>query len=144
MKETWEEREYKHFRCRKWRHNLVYRFQKASVTGAQKSARPLISQEAAVTLIMILPRIRNICRPTSESQEKLSMFSHQRRVGAWPGGTLGCEVLDGSSVALGRSGRMQLLRREMMIVWEQGDEGNAGQHMRVRDKKEGCCSRLDM
>ena len=48
----------------------------------QKTAS-LVFQEAAVTLNMTLPKWCNIWGPISESQEKRSMFSHQRRVRAW-------------------------------------------------------------
>ena len=46
------------------------------------------------------------------------MFSHERGVGAWRAVPLGCEMLDGPSVQLGGSGRMQaqLLSGEMMIA----------------------------
>ena len=76
----------KRSRLRKWvvcrRHIILYEFEKASVAGVQKTAGLSASQEAAVPLNMTLPKLYNFQGPISKSQEKLSMFSHQRGVGA--------------------------------------------------------------
>ena len=64
------------------RHIILYEFEKASVAAVQKTAGLSAPQEAAVTLNMTLPNLYNFQGPISKSQEKLSMFSHQRGVGA--------------------------------------------------------------
>ena len=64
------------------RHIILYEFEKASVAGVQKTVGLSASQEAAVALNMTFPTLCNIQGLISKSQEKLSMFSHQRGVGA--------------------------------------------------------------